>query len=112
MNTHQAIRTGNEWQCPKCGKAWHVKDDDVPECTPTKEYSTSRLAQIKNEVSEPSNSLESKRKHLPFLLSRHQWIERRLDDIRFAIEICNREKIEVPDDWNRELENLITELTF
>jgi hypothetical protein len=29
---HAAIRYGDEYQCPKCGKAWDVKDDEPPVC--------------------------------------------------------------------------------
>jgi len=31
---HDKIRYGDEYQCAKCGKAWSIDEDDVPECTP------------------------------------------------------------------------------
>ena len=29
---HNAIRYGDEYQCSTCGKAWGVKDKDIPDC--------------------------------------------------------------------------------
>jgi len=96
MNEHRAIRTGDEWQCPKCGKAWHIQDDDVPPCEPTEAYQHSRLDEIKMEAT------------LPFLEPRSRWLINRLSDIDFAIDICLREKITIPNDWITERYELIT----
>lgn len=29
---HEAIRYGDEYQCPKCGKTWEVNDPEPPPC--------------------------------------------------------------------------------
>lgn len=54
MNQHKARRYGNEWQCSKCGKAWHVNDEDVPDCVDvtTIEHKTKRLNEIREQISE------------------------------------------------------------
>lgn len=52
VNEHQAIRFGNEFQCSRCGKCWHIKDEDVPPCldVTSKEYQSKRLQQLREEI--------------------------------------------------------------
>jgi hypothetical protein len=50
MNTHKLTRVGNEWQCSLCGKAWHVKDSDVPDCVSSTQHKLDRLKSIRKEL--------------------------------------------------------------